>query len=550
MKPMLNLSFWTEDIEVKDVAFSINRSNGRALSFLIKKYHDERYVKEHDLDKMFDEITESDLAYGGVLVQKAKGRPEVFKLNTIAFCDQTDILGGPLAFKHYFSPGKLRKMSSLGWGSEANGATVSIDDLIVMATADKDAPGTELTKTNRVPGKTIEIYIVRGDLPVAYLQDNDDFETYSTQLHIVGFYTDSKNKKEGVTLYRKKDNGDNVLFFTSEEIPGRALGYGVGESLLHPQAWTNLLTIHKTRMLEAGAKVPLYTDDPDYTNRNQIQDMENLEITTISEGRRIFQVPTAAVANIQLYENSINEWFEHSQLIGAAFDPVLGKEAASGTTFRGQERTVAQGRGLHDRRRGQRAKFIETIYRKWIIPDIIKEILGGKEFLATLSTEELTWVRQQMQDVVVEKQLNEDLYKAVLDDKAPIPTQQRKEQLKVAFNEGFAKQGNRRLIKILEGEFKNIPIEIDINIAGKQKDLVNLTDKILSIFQFVFANPQGFQQAMQIPALAKSFSDILEFSGLSVADFSTLVAPTTQTQSAPQTPQPQLALNQPQSETI
>jgi hypothetical protein len=38
----------------------------------------------------------------------------------------------------------------------------------------------------------------------------------------------------------------------------------------------------------------------------------------------------------------------------------------------------------------------------------------------------------------------------------------------------------------------------------------------------VFTNPQAFQQAMQVPALSKSFNDILEFSGLNQSDFMSL----------------------------
>jgi hypothetical protein len=96
MEPILSLAFWTEDLEVKDVVFNSEDKNGKAISFLYKKYHDEVYVKEHNLDALFDEITESDLEYGGVLVQKGVERPEMLELNSIAFCDQTDIMGGPI----------------------------------------------------------------------------------------------------------------------------------------------------------------------------------------------------------------------------------------------------------------------------------------------------------------------------------------------------------------------------------------------------------------------------------------------------------------------
>jgi len=522
MEPVLNLAYWTEDIEVKDVVFFIENRLGRALSFLVKKYHDEVYVKEHDLDTLFDEITESDIDYGGVLVQRTnKGRPEVLPLQTLAFCDQTDILGGPVGFKHTFSPGGLKKMAKFGWGDEANGATMSLEELITIADTNKDPAGMKRGKKNETPGKVIEVYIVRGDLPEHYLKDNNNMDDFLYQLHIIAYYTDKDNNKQGVTLYRKLENEGSIKFHTSQKVYARALGRGAGEVLLHPQIWSNFLTIHKTNLLEAASKVPLVTDDPNYHNRNQIQEMENLEITTIEDNKSIRQIPTAAPANINLYERSINEWYEQGQLAGSAFDPLLGKEQSSGTTFRGQERTVAQGRGLHDRRRGQRAKFIEEIYRDWIIPDIVKEIVKGKEFMATLSSEELRWVR----DAFVTNKTNARIKKMFIEGD-DLPTPEEQEQFKQFFSEEFARRGSKQMLKILKDEFKGIELKMGINIAGKQKDLANLSDKILSIFQFVFANPQGFQQAMQIPALSQSFNDILEFSNMNQSDFTSLIAAT------------------------
>lgn len=517
MQPILNLAYWTEDIEIKDVTFFIESKNGRELSFLIKKYHDDVYVKEHNLDEMFDDITETDIDYGGVLVSKTKGRPEVPALTSIAFADQTDLLGGPIGFKMSFSPDKLRDMVKNGWGDkENNGATITVEELIVLAEDRKDPTGVMDTKKNKVTGKNIDVYIVKGALPEHYLTDNDNMEKYIYQFQVVAFYTDKNSLRNGVTLFRKKGSDDTLMFHTSKKVHGRALGRGEGEALLPSQIWTNFLTIHKMNMLEAGSKIPLYTDDPNYKNRNQIQDMENLEITSVEEGKFIKQVPTIAPANVTLFANSINEWFDHAQLTGAAFDPVLGVQPASGTTFRGQERTVAQGRGIHDRRRGQRAKFIEKIYRKWIIPDIKRAITSGKKFLATLTSEEMIWVSDQLAENSANKQITED----ILNGKQP----QDKELLKQEFLKNFQKKGNKHLMEILKNEFKDIEIKMGINIAGKQKDLAGLSDKVLSIFQFIFANPQAFQQAMQIPGLAKSFQDILEFSGVNQADFATFSA--------------------------
>lgn len=529
MLPMLNLAYWTEDIEVKDVVFYIENKMGRVLSFLLKKYHDEVHVKKHDLDTLFDEITESDLDYGGVLIQKTNtSRPDVIQLNKIAFCDQTDILGGAIGFKHNFSPDKLREMAKKGWGNEKNGATIGIEELITLASFEKDAPGTKTgEKRNSVPSKTIEVYLVRGSLPEAYLEDNDNMEDWYNQVQIVAFYKSKKGKREGVVLYRKKEVEETMMFHTSKKVEGRALGVGEGESLLQPQVWTNFLTIHKMNLLEAASKTVIYTDDGNYATKNKIKDMDNLEVTSIEEGKRLYVAPTAQPVNVQMMDNAINEWFEHAQLTASAYDPVLGKEQASGTTFRGQERTVAQGRGLHDRRRGQRAKFIERIYREIIIPDMVKEILNGQKFLASLTSEEMVWVRDQLATNEANKRIKQSMFDGVKNGKAMM-TKEEQEQFKETFKEVFMQKGSKHLLEVLRNEFKDIEIKMGINIANKQKDLANLSDKLLSIFQYIFTNPLGFQQSMQIPALAQSFQDILEFSGMNQADFQSLVSPMSQ----------------------
>lgn len=516
MLPLLRSSYWTEDLEVKDVVFFIENADNRALSFLVKKYHDEVYTREHNLDTLFDEITVSDIDYGGALVQKGKDRPEVIPLNSVEFCDQTEMKGGPIGLGFNFSLDKLRSMSKVGWGKTENGATISLEDLCTLATEEKDPSGTLGQKKNQVPGKTIKVYVVRGNLPKGWLDDTDDEKTVN-QVQVIAFYTSKSKKTEGVTLYRKEDFSDGLKFHASEPVHNRALGFGDGEAIMPDQIWTNFLEIHKMEMLKAGAKVIPYTDDESWAGKNNLDEVENLEVQKIAEGRTFGLVPTIGVSNIQLYQDSINTFFEHAQLMGAAFDPILGKEQASGTTFKGQERTVAQGRGWHDRRRGQRAKFIEEIYRDWIIPDIIKEITKGKTFMSTLSADELTWVAEQL----ATNYANAKIKESILSGK--VVTREEQEELKTVFKETFAKGGNKKLVEILKDEFDGVELKMGINIAGKQKDLVNLSDKLLSIFQFIFANPAGFQQAMQMPALSKAFQDILEFSGMNQSDFTTLM---------------------------
>lgn len=524
-----------EDIEAKDMVFFSESRNGRVASFFFKKYHDEVYVKKYDLDELFDEITESDIDYGGVIVDTtSNSRPTVQPLTKVAFCDQTDIMGGPIAIKLYLSPSKLKAMEKKGWFNTKNGADGSAEELVILASQNKAPEGGKMgDQRNLVTGKAIELYILRGDLPETYLKDNGDNEKLVPQLQIVAAYTDKKNKKQGFTVYKKESSEDTLEYFTSEKVEGRGLGFGWGERMLHPQIWTNFFEIHKTQMLQAGAKTPIITDDETFTNRNKIQDMENLEVAVVKEGRSMKLLETIASGNVQLFQNAVNGWFEFAQYAGAAFDPMMGKEATSGTTFRGQNQVVQQGKGPHDRRRGKRAKFIEHLYRVRILPDIKKEILSGKKFLATLSGDEMDWVSEQL----AVNAWNEEYFNRVMadgefqDGEMEAFIQQKKDE--------FRKKGSQHLLEMLKGEFADVEMSIGINVAGKQKDLAAMSDKILSIIQFAMANPQGFEQVMKMPSMADNMDTILEYSGVNPSSFYGL------TKKMKELPQPQPSPMQP-----
>lgn len=542
MEAMIDLANWTEDIEMKDVVFFIENKRGRVLSFFIKKYHDEVFVRKHNLDEYIDELTDEDNTYGGVLRQRTSTpKPKIIKLNTIAFCDQTDIMGGALGFKFNFSPDKLRSMASAGWGEESNGADISIEELIALARPEKQTDGIINMRKNQTTSKNIEVYIVRGNLPEHYLKGNDNMDDHYNQLQIRAFYTNQNNKKEGVCLYRKKEKEGNIKFGTTKPVHGRGLGRGEGEKNIHPQIWTNFLETHKLLMQQAGSKVLPWTDDEDFAENHELREKENLEMSTVRQGSRMGIIPTMDANRIALFENSISTWFEVAQTSSNAHDPLMGKEPPSGTTFRGQERTVSQGRGAHDRKRGIRAKMIEEDYRDWIIPDMKKEMLD-KKFLATLSVDEMDWVY----DTLARNRAIDAQYEAFFKGEIPADL----EIMTEIEREKLVKGGAKLLLKMIDKELKDAEIKIGINVAGKQKNLADLSDKVLAIFQFAFANPQAFQQSMQIPALAKAFNDIMEFSGLNQADFMSLVKQTPQALPQPEEKKPELEIKNKEPQTV
>lgn len=513
-RPILNLQHRTEDIELKDVQIYVDNPDNYHLSFLVKKYHDDVFAKENDLDTYFDELNVSRIDFGGGLSKQLNCPcPEVVPLQSIAFCDQTDMLSAPIGLKHYYSPDQLLDMGQYGWGNTNNGATISLKDLIALSKEEKKVD----SQTVQTPGRYLEIYEVHGNLPKKFSDPMDTSEEYETSLFICAFYQkQSSSDKQGVILYTAKETESPFKLIKRDPVYGRALGFGGAEELFEAQVWVNYDMIRIQDMLDAASKTILKATGPNSSiiaKKQKVKDLDNLTIIDAGDGD-LNQVDTFP-RNMQLFDRSVAEWENHAKEIGAAADPLTGKEPSSGTPFASLQEQIRQGMGLHDYRRGQYAKHIEEIYRDWIIPHIEKKICEGATFLSELSLEELQMVAER----VTTNAVNAKIKDLILSGQMVTPEQQA--QMTQAYQQLFSKKGNKHFIEILKGEFKNKPLGVKANVAGKSKNLSGMVDKLTNVFKTVISNPY----ILASPPIAKLFNKIIEASGLDPIDLSQLNIP-------------------------
>ena len=509
--PILRLRYRTEGIDVKDINLYINSRENYWKSFLIKKYHD-KFARENNVDMFLDEASENDIDYGGVLVKDiGETLPQVVPFERIAFCDQTSILSGVICEKHNYSPSELLEMKSVGWGDKNSGATITIEDLIVLSQAEKSIPNSAGQKA-KTPGKYIEIYELHGYLPSEYLsEDTDEEKEYSNQMHIVAYYKDQNDDRQGVTLFKSPEK-KSPYRFRADKIFGRALGFGGVEELFHSQIWTNYSMIRMKEMLDSAAKTILQTADASFKTRNSnLNSVDNLEVLVVEDGKPVSQIDTYP-RNLVLFDNAVKEWEVHAKEMGASTDSIQGVQPASGTPFKLQELLVNQSSGLHEHRQGKFAKFIEELYREIILPKIVREIVSGVEFLSELTLDEMKYIV----DGVVRNQSKKYFTEKVLNGETIQPGEQ--DAYEQSIRDNFMKGGRKKFIKVLKDELKDIPVDIEINIAGKQKNLARMTDKIVNIFRQVISTPQ----ILQVPGMADLFNQIIEYSGLNPVDFSGL----------------------------
>jgi len=526
LRPILNLAHRAEGFDLKDIEMFVDSQKDYYKSFLVKKYHS-KWARENKIDTLIDEIVEGYTDFGGVLVKNVnKVRPEVVPWQRIAFCDQTDVLSGAICEKHNYSPDQLRKMGKKHWKN--------IEEVILLSDTEKSTPDGK--KKNKTPSKYIEVYELHGTFPNSWLKEYDDEyseddEDYSQQMHIVTFYVGQDNQSHCIDLYKGKEKEFPYKFVARDAIYGRALGLGGAEELFEPQVWTNYDVIRMKGMLDIASKVIFQTSDQAFARRNKITNLNNGEILTTEDGKPLSQINTTPV-NMRVFENSVSQWEEHARVLGAAGEAMMGDSPSAGTPFKLQELVAGEGHALHEYRKGKLAVFLDEIYKDWIIPYIAKEITNGQEFLSELDLDEM----QYISEAIANCKANEAIIERILNGQPIYPDEV--ELYKQQVTEDFKKGENRKFIEILADELKDAPLDVRINIVGKQKDLNKITDKLTNIFRVVMANPM----VLQAPGMSKLFNQIIESSGLDPVDFTSFTKP------QPQLVQPQQQMAEQQME--
>jgi hypothetical protein len=525
IRPILNVAYQSENIEVKDIQPFVDDAEDYYLSFLVKKFHDGWAIR-NDIDVFLDDLVESYVDFGGVLAWKAnQSRPVITPWSRIAFCDQTDILSAPICEKFSYSPSEL---------SDQPFDKDKIDEALTMFEAERTVNLSTGTKKARTPGRFITVYRVHGQLPTWWLEDKyennevytsfNNADPYTLQTQYITYYEDDKGGKHGICLFKTREKNLRYKFKARDKIFGRALGFGGVEELFEAQVWTNYSIIQVKEMLDVASLVLLQTADPAYATRNKISDLQKGTILVHEPNSPLEPVDTQPI-NLPLFEKSAEDWEEHARVTGAATDPQLGIEPSSGTPFRLQDLVLNTGKDLHRYRQGQIASFISELYRDWIFDYLITDMKKGDRWLSELSLDEM----QQLADTVSTNMANEKMNELVI-QKGKIISQADYDTYKKAVSASFMKGGNKKFLELATNEVNEIPIEVHVNVAGKQKDLNSLTDKLTNIFRQVIANPA----VLQNPAIAKIFNQLLEGAGLSAVDFSGLETPSGNPQPNPQ----------------
>jgi len=521
--PVIDVAFRSEGFDVKDIVPFVDSISDYYLSFIIKKYHPQ-WARKHELDTFIDEVVENSIIYDLVLIKNVdERRPSVVDLDSIAFCNQTDIMAGPICIKHNFTISEMVEYKGK-WNSD------KIDMAILLSLEEKKVALAN-NQPAKTPSKNIEVYELRGHLPSRWHKDDGEMFTYSPQMHVVCYYTGENGKKEGITLYKGVDKAlsENFKALKLDMVrsKGRACGRSIVERLFEPQVWNNYAGIKLKEMLDSAVNL-LQTDSEEFGNQ-KISSLKNNTILKHEQGKPITRIDmqlqnVPALQNFQALQES------NARTLGSASDASLGKNPVSGTPFALQSLIVQQGDGIHEYRKGKIATFFaDVLYRDWILKWMIADINEGKTFSEELSLEEL----QEIAETITNNSRNIRAKELIL--KGELVTKEELDAFQQAEKEIFIKAGNRKFFTDFKGAFKDAPVRVLVNVAGKQKDMTQVADKLSNLISTFL------KAGVPISALAKPMNELLENSGLSPVNFASIVNAPAPVASPVPNPQPAVA---------
>jgi hypothetical protein len=526
VSPILEVAFRSEGFDVKDIEPYVNDKDNYYKSFLVRKYHPQ-WARKNSLDTFIDDLVETSVVFGLALVKNVNNvRPEVVDLKTIAFCDQTDILAGPICIKHQYTPSEINEFRGK-WDNDAIDMAIALSrNEVEVSTA-----GDQKVKT---PGKYIEAYELRGNLPKSWIEEGGSPTEYTPQMQVICYYNDSKGVKQGITLYKGVDKPltDNFKALKIDRVrsKGRACGKGTVETLFQPQVWNNYSAIKIKEMLDAAALMLLQTEDQSFKGKNKLSNLTNNTVMVHEPGQPLTQV-TIQPQNLVAFTNQQQKLQEDARILGSASEASLGTNPTSGTPLGTTEIVTQQGQGVHEYRQGKIATFVGELYLDWILGYLVAEMNSGKTFLEELSVDELAEVAEN----VATQASNQWIWDR-LAETGEFPTEEERTLRKEAEKQGFLKKGSKHFIEALKDELKTLPVDVFINIKGKQKDMVRTADSITKLLIPLIQNPDAYRNS----GVGKVFNELLENAGFSPVNFAEL------TKELPQQTNPQQAMAQPQ----
>ena len=525
-----NIWFRATDIDRKNIRTRATKRSHYFFAFiadiLIK-----RFMRRAKWGKFLNDWGLTLASYGSAVVkfvEKDQLYSEVIPWQRL-IVDPVNFDNNPVIEKHWFTPAQLRKQKD--WDQDM--VERLIDDVEVRETPDGQKKDTK--------AEFIEIYEIHGEMPLAYLTDNEeDEDKYQQQVQIVSFTEkkDSNNEYNDYCLYRGREAKSPYMITHLIEQPERTLAIGSVESLFDAQWMENHTKKAIKDQLDLASKLIFQTADGNFVGQNVLNAIENGDILIHADNQPLVPVNNVA-ADIAALQAFGQEWKNIGNEITGVSEAMLGATPKSGTAWRQTEALLMESHSLFEQMTENKGNYIEEIMREFVIPYIKKQMGNSEELNEILEEHQINKIDSLYIPIKAIKNYNKKIKKMILSGEflnQDIAEAEYAEQ-EAKLREALSQLGNQRFIKPSEissktwkDVLKDFEWELEIDITGESSDVQSALQTLSMVLQTVGSNPM----ILEDPRMKLVFNKILSKTGalspieISNTEKATGKAPTTQ----------------------
>ena len=411
--------------------------------------------------------------YGGVVVTK-QGDEIVAEKWQQLITDQADVMSAPRIKRMYMTPSEIKKKAGV-WANTDEAIRAAED----FRNQDIGDEGSEDKAEST--GHLIEVFIVEGDLSLAYLknaqamrnneeydyQEDDDYE-YSYQRIIFcgadwAVEDQGKKQEKGIVFYAEEESQPLQKYIARNPVAGRGLGEGVVESLFEHQKWHNYTKTEEMRMIAIAGKKLYVTDDPDVLANIFDEGVDHGTVLRVSQGKMLTelnQLPTG----LPIYQNIRAEWDESADRATSSFSSAIGEEAKSGTPFRAQYLQNIEAHSQFEQYREEIGLFLKEIIEDWVLPDALAKAAKKDELYDSFTPQEL----QLIDEVITERRVLDEVVRNTLEGTVLSP--EVVEILRGDVQNQLRKEGDKRTITNIQNFIKEAEKHVVVHTTDEARN--------------------------------------------------------------------------------
>ena len=486
-----------DQVDLELTAVGAKRIKSRLLN---KENH--KFMEEIHMGQLLNRMTDVRVDYGGVLVrkrmEKGKLKLEVPDWKDI-ICNTSDINRDAIIQRTVIAPIDLYQKVGI-WDNA--------EEVI-------EAYNLHRHGSHTLPSEII-VYEIFGNLPENFGKDNDAVSDKHVNKLVmaVGFKTMELNQADNANSYDMVDAYYTVFESEVEESPfkylpyrklsGRTLGQGVIEAGFMAQMGVNRALYEETESMSVAGKVFLQTASEEL-------DVESLR--DAKSGTIVRHEINRPITNLNVTPSALPVWgnmidrFQTQYNTETSVNPyTAGGDVPSRTPFKTGELVNQVSTKSFNKRKQEMDLFLREIYQDWLFPYFIENISSQHILDAKFTKEELEEIDEVYAAKVVDKQVAEYYSKT-----GKIPTE---EEVDTAYDKvvrTLRGDGDRRKLAIPKDFFKDVNVEVKLNITNENMNKEAMMASLTNIYQVLLQNPQ----ALQDEQLSAILNELLEYAGVS-----------------------------------